>query len=152
GAAPDRYDSVSIQGLIGMQRLRPTVTLTIATYDRLGDTAGRPSFTIDGKRITADDEAHELLPQFCRGDPVALHVVRQGSSSAFQLVSNALGAGAACDSHFGVYSPGLFRRWARFPGDKAAHSEVLEVPTQRLVLDILLHPDVWPGIDPELLM
>lgn len=153
GADPDRYDAISIQGLIGMQRLRPAVSLTIATYDRRGDTAGRPNFTIDGKPISeADDSAHELLPAFGRGDPLALRVVRKGSSAAFQLVGTALGASAAGDSFFGVYSPGIFRRWARFPGDIAHHSEILEVPTQRLVLDILLHPDVWPGVEPELMM
>lgn len=153
GADPQRYDTVNIQGLIGMQRLRPAVSLTIATYDRMGDTAGRANYTIDGGRISGEDGSpHELLPQFCRGDPLALHVVRRGSYSAFQLVSNALGAGAANDSYFGVYSPAVYRRWARFEGDTAAHSEVLEVPTQRLVLDLLLHPEVWPGVEPELLM
>lgn len=153
GADPDRYESVSLQGLIGMQRLRPAVSLTIATYDRRGDTAGRPNFTIDGRPITPLEESpSELLPQFGRGDPLDLRVVRKGSSAAFQLVGTALGASAAGDSFFGVYSPSLFRRWARFAGDHAAYMEVLEVPTQRLVLDMLLHDDVWPGLEPELRM
>ncbi|HYD01393.1 MAG TPA: hypothetical protein VEB22_09225 [Phycisphaerales bacterium] len=152
GADADRYDAVALQGLIGIQRLRPAVSLTVATYDRRGDTAGRPNFTIDGRPIAGEELPHELLPAFSRGEPLDLRVVRRGSSAAFQLVGTALGASAAGDSFFGVYSPGLFRRWARFPGDRAAHMEVLEVPTQRLVLDVLLHEDVWPGRDPELLL
>ena len=152
GADKERYDAVSVQGLIGMQRLRPAVSLTLATYDRRGDTAGRPNFTIDGRPISGEALPHELLPQFGRGDPLDLRVARVGSSAAFQLVGTALGASAASDSFFGVYSPGLFRRWARFAGDNAAYMEVLEVPTQRLVLDMLLHEDVWPGLEPELLL
>jgi hypothetical protein len=152
GAEEDRYDSVSIQGLIGMQRLRPGVHLTIATYDWLGDSAGRTSLTVDGQRIGGDESARELLTQFCRGDPLALRVARAGKLTKFQLVGEALGAGAASDAFFGVYVPGQMRRYAREGGQNGAHSEVLEVPTQRLVMDVLMHPDVWPGVEPELQM
>jgi hypothetical protein len=151
GADPERYDNVSIQGVVGMQRLRPGVHLTIATYDWLGDSGGRPTFTIDGQRISGSDEsARELLPQFGRGDPLALHTARKGTLTKFQLVGEALGAGAASDAFFGAYMPAHMHRWARAGGPNGAHSEILELPTQRLVLDILMHQDVWPGMEPEL--
>jgi hypothetical protein len=151
GANPERYDNVSIQGVIGMQRLRPGIHLTIATYDWLGDSTGRTTFTVDGQQISGSDEsARELLPQFCRGDPLALHTARLGSLTKFQLVGDALGAGAASDTFFGVYMPGHMRRWAREGAPNGAHSEIVELPAQRMVLDILMHPDVWPGMEPEL--
>jgi hypothetical protein len=152
GSDPDRYDAVTIQGIIGVRRLRPKVSLTIATYDHRDDTAGRPALTIDGRPVRGPDQPDELLPQFGQGDPLALSVVRSGTTKGYQLVGEALGAGAASDVFFGLYSLGLFRKWARMPGDIAAQMEAVEVPAQRLVLDILLHEDVWPGLEPELML
>lgn len=152
GDDPDRYDAVLTQAIIGVQRLRPSVPLMLATFDHRDDTAGRPTLTLDGRPIRGDDTADEFLPQFGRGDPPALNVLRAGTSSFYQLVDEGLGVGNASDLFFGQYTQGLFRRWARSAGDIAATMEALEVPSQRLVMDVLMHPDVWPGLDPELML
>lgn len=151
GDDPDRYDSVDIQGMIGVQRLRPAVPLMIATFDHRDDTAGRPTLTLDGRPIRGDGSAEGFLPQFGRGGSPGLKIVRAGSSTFYQLTAEGLGTGTASDLFFGQYSAGLFRKWARHPGDIAAHMEAVEVPSQRLVMDLLLHPDVWPGLEPELM-
>lgn len=151
GDDPDRYDSVDLQGLIGVRRLRPSVPLNIAMFQHWGDTAGRPALTVDGRKVE-EGGADELLRDFGRGDPLALRAMRHGSTTVYQLVGGALGAGTASDVYFGQYSPGLFRRWATRPDDIAAHMESTEVPTQRAVIDVLLHRDVWPGLEPDLML
>jgi len=152
GSSPDRYDAVVIQGACGVQRLRPAVPLMIATFDHRDDTAGRPSLSIDGRAIGKGSDVLEFLPRFGRGDPPALRVTRDESSTFYRLVDDGLGAGTASDLFFGQYVPGMYRRWARFPGDIAAQMEAMEMPSQRLVMDFLVHPEVWPGIEPELMV
>lgn len=152
GKDPERYDVVQAEGVIGVQRLRPGVRLMITTFDFRDDTAGHPTETLDRRPIRPDGDAREFLPQFGRGEPPALEIVRSGSSSYYHLVDEGLGAGTASDLYFGHYTSAMYRRWGRFPGDIAAKMEALEVPTQRLVMDVLLHPDVWPGIEPELML
>lgn len=151
GQEPDRYDAVQFEGLIGVQRLRPAVHLMVTTFDHRDDTSGRPTMTVDGRPILGDGSVNEFLPRFGRGEPPELSIVRSDTSSFFQLVDEGVGAGTASDLFFGQYTEGMFRAWARFPGDIAATMEALELPAQRLVFDVLLHPDVWPGIDPELM-
>lgn len=152
GSDPDRHDVTQIQGIVGLQRLRPSVPLMLTTFDHRDDTAGHPAMTLDGRPIQSDGAAHEFLPQFGRGGPPALRVTRNGSSSFFHLVDEGLGASAASDLFFGQSSRAMVRRWARSPGDISAFMEAIEVPSQRLALDVLLHKDIWPGIDPELMM
>src|SRR5690606_33859743 len=113
---------------------RPSVPLNIAMFQHWGDTAGRPALTVDGRKVE-EGGADELLRDFGRGDPLALRAMRHGSTTVYQLVGGALGAGTASDVYFGQYSPGLFRRWATRPDDIAAHMESTEVPTQRAVID-----------------
>ena len=149
GGDPDRFDSVSISGVIGVRRLRPSVPLRIATFASLGATAGRPWFTSDG-RPASDEAPMEVLPRFGRGEPPPMRIARYGSCIAYEIVGEALGAATAADAVFGQYTPGSFRRWARKPGDAISLLHILEVPAQRLVMDVLLHPEVWPGREPEL--
>lgn len=151
GPVTDRYDAVQFQGVIGVRRLRPAVHLMITTFDHRDDTAGRPTMTVDGKPILGDGGANEFLAQFGRGAPPELKILRAGTSSFFQLVDQGLGVGTASDLFFGQYTEGIFRAWAKFPGDMTATMEALELPAQRLVMDVLVHPDAWPGIDPELM-
>ena len=54
------------------------------------------------------------------------------------------------DLVFGQHIPALFNRYAKKPGNAAAMMHAPEIPAQRLVIDFLLHPDVWGGRDPEL--
>jgi len=152
GANPDRYDSVGVQALVGVRRLRPSVPLTISTFDHRDDTAGRPAFTIDGRPIRPDDTLAEVLPQFGRTEPPPLRAVRAGSCLAYQVVGEALGADTASDIVFGEYTPALYRRWAMRPDDIAAQMYSVEVPAQRLVLDVVVHPEVWDGQAPELML
>jgi hypothetical protein len=152
GEDPERYDTVQVEGVIGVQRLRPGTRLMITTFDCRDDTAGHPTQTLDGHPIRGDGDAREFLPRFGRGAPPALEIVRSESSSYYHLVDEGLGAGTASDLYFGHYTAAMFRRWARFAGDIAATMEAVEVPTQRLVLDLLVHPDAWPGMEPELML
>ncbi|MFT3683869.1 MAG: hypothetical protein QM783_02895 [Phycisphaerales bacterium] len=152
GADADRYDAVQISGLVGLQRLRPTVPLKLATFEHRDDTAGRPTMTIDGRPIPADGSMEEYLPQFSTRDASCVRVLSAGSCSFYQFVDQSLGVGRSNDLIFGQYVQGLFRRWARQPGDIAANMESVEIPAQRLVLDVLVHRDAWPGIEPELMI
>jgi hypothetical protein len=147
---PERYDVVSIQGVIGVRRLRPTVPLTIVCFDRHGETADCPYQTIDGRPIGDDETPAELLPQFGRGDPPPFKVVRNGPCTALQMVGEDLGAGAERDLIFGQYIPALLNRYAKEPGNAAALMHSPEIPAQRLIIDLILHPEVWSGRDPEL--
>ena len=151
GKDPERYDAIQADGVIGVRRLRPGVQIMVATFDHRDDTAGHATQTIDGKPVRGDGTTEEFLPAFGRGEPPEIKVVRAGTSSFYQLVDEGLGAVTASDLYFGHYTPAMMRRWGRMPGDIAATMEGVEVPAQRLVFDVLLHPDVWPGIDPELM-
>lgn len=151
GADTDRYDAVQVAGMLGLQRLRPSVPLMLTMFDHRDDTSGLQAQTLDVRPIRGDSDAAEFLPQFGRGKPPRIGVVRKGTASIYQLVDEGLGAEAAGDLFFGQATPGLMRRWGRHAGDIAAVMEAVEIPAQRLVMDVLLHPDVWPGIEPELM-
>src|ERR1043165_9577785 len=123
----------------------------VTSFDHRDDTAGHPAQAHDGRPIRSDNGVTESLPQFGRGEPPALDIVRAGTSSFHQLVDEGLGVGTASDLYFGHYTPAMFRKWARFSGDIAATIEAVEVPAQRLIMDVMLHPDAWPGREPELM-
>lgn len=152
GADPERYDGIALFAQVGLRRLRPSVPLTISTFDHRDDTAGRPAYTLDGRPIRHDDPMAEVLTRFGRTEPPPMRAVRSGSCTAFQLVGDALGADTASDIVFGEYTPGLYRRWAMRPDDIAAHMYPVETPAQRLVQDVLVHPEVWDGRPPELML
>ncbi len=150
GDNPERFDAVSVSAIMGVRRLRPAVPLTIATFATLGDPASSPHLTLDGRPFPADHPPVELLHGYGRGDPPPLRAARFGDCTAFQVVGDALGAGAEGDAVFGHYVPASFRRRAKKPGDAISLLHIIEVPAQRLIMDALVHPDVWPGRDPEL--
>lgn len=152
GSDPDRYDSAQFSGFLGLQRLRPTVPLKLATFQHRDDTAGHPTLTIDGRPIPGDGSQEELIPQFSTCGRSAFRVLTTGSSSFYQLVDQSLGIGTASDMIFGRFTQAHFRRWGRGPGDIAATMESVEVPARRLVLDVLMHRDIWPGMEPELMI
>lgn len=152
GKDPNRFDAAQISGFMNLRRLKPTVPLTLATFDHRDDTSGLPTLTIDGRPIPNDGSIEEFLPQFGTCDVSALRVLHTGKASFYQLVDQNLGVETASDMVFGQFSQRMFRRWARHEGDISANMESVEVPAQQLVLDVLVHKDVWPNIEPEMMV
>lgn len=152
GADPERFDAVQLSGFMNLRRLKPTVPLTLATFDHRDDTSGVPTMTIDGRSIPNDGSLEEFLPQFGTCPESSIRVLHAGKSSFYQLVDQNLGVETASDMVFGQYSQRMFRKWARYSGDISAIMESVEVPAQQLVLDVLVHKDVWSDIEPQLMV
>lgn len=146
----ERFDGVELFGLLGLRRLRPAVPLPLMTHELMDTVADRRMLSLDGRALDGDDPGDVLLPQFGRGDPLAVRAFRAGSSVTYQLVGEGLGAGRASDVFSGRFIPGYHSPWATKGAPFAGTCVVPDVPTLRLVADVLLHPDVWPNRDPEL--
>lgn len=148
---PDRFDGVELFGLVGLRRLRPSVPLPLMTHQLMDNVADRRMLSVDGRTLDGRDDADVLLPRFGRGDPLAVRASRAGSSVTYQLVGEGLGAERASDVFTGRFIPAYHSRWATKGAPYAGTCVVPDVPTRRLVADVLLHPDVWPSRDPELM-
>ena len=149
-ADSSRFDGVELFGLLDLRRLRPAVPLPFMAYELMDTVKDRRAFTLDGRALDGPEPADVLLPQFGRGDPLAVRTLRGGSSIRYQLVGEDLGAQRSSDVFFGRYIPGYHSQWAAAGAPLAGACVVPDVPTRRLVADVLLHPDVWPNRDPEL--
>lgn len=148
--AADRADAIRLSGIIGLRRLRPTVPLVIAAVEHHG-TVKVPWETIDGKTIEDTEHLADLLPAFSEFDTHALRTVRAGTTVRYELVDTALGLAKTSDLFLGQFVPSAMPMYHQDPEPHVyLYGNYLDFPAKRLVLDLLIHKDVWPESEPSL--
>jgi hypothetical protein len=151
GHDPLHHDYAMILGLLGLRRLRPRAVVQVSNVHLAPDADADTRYTLDGELAEGVDGL--LLEPYCSVPRSRLLVRHVGSSMHYVLGGDQMGRNSAVDIVIGELDRAFFKR-RQFPERhrKSAATAEIEQPAQTLVFDMLLHKDVWPGCEPELLM
>jgi hypothetical protein len=150
GADAQRCDTAKLIGPVGLRRLRADADVR-ATSTRVieADPSGPADTTLDGHALDSES-ASSALVEFCEPSPPRIRCVRQGLALHRLLDGNHVGPQSRATLVFGEMRRSALRRYGdparRFTGG----CEAIDVPAKTLILDFLVHEDVWPACEPEL--
>ena len=137
-------DVVWLNGLFGLQRLRPGAGVKLATRRMDRDPAQRAPTALDGTSV--DDPHAMMLREFCSSPLPALNVQRTGPVVHYSLASESFGPGSGVDLVFAEVNRAEINRYATAdPTRKGYVFAETSVAAGVLQFDALLHEDVFPG-------
>jgi hypothetical protein len=153
-ATGTRCDIGMIEGMVGLRRLRPSVRLPIAVHAP-SPLAPRPlPYELQGIQPGEAADEYPLLDDFCSSPPPKLEAIHVGDVTYYVLAGNAIGPNAAVD----VFASSVIRGGRPIysePGEPPyrPHSAVgLTLPSTTLLMNMLVHEDIWPHAEPGLLV
>ncbi len=152
-AAGDRCDIALIEGMVNLRRLRPSVLIRIASHTPKPVDPQPLEFLTETSKPGNGAPPYPLLEQFCSSPCPKLEVKRTGSTVNYLLSGNDIGLTSAVD----VFAANIVRdarplyREPNEPEIRRHWSAGVNVPSKTLLMNVLMHEDVWPG-DPQLLM
>lgn len=147
-AAPDnpcRFDRVTVMARLGFRRLRAGVRPAISTIS-LSNARGSV-LTVDAEPV--HDGHSTLLGAFSSPALVdSLEIAREGELVRYVLGGDHVGLRTAVDVALAEWRPRSLGK----PTSKkyGVLFEWVEEPMRRLVFDVILHKDIYPGADPTL--
>ena len=145
---PLRLDVAPIHGAVAMQRLRPGVpvnfTFGAAPPEEEEEPADEPEIPVIGSM---------RLDRFYANPPARLKVRQEGEIVIHRLIGNGLGPRSVVDMLAADHHPAAIERYAA-PGrrNRKGTAVVPDIPVKVLLFDVLLHEEVFPGSEPELLV
>lgn len=145
----ERNDLAVIVAMRGLRRVRPGAVAQVSTRYAGPDVGEMVSLTLDGKRAESIDGL--LLRPYCSSPPPRLDVRQAGGCAQYIVADQGIGPDSAVDVVFAEIRQRGLARYQPAEGHRTsgAGAEV-EQPVRTLVLDFLLHEEVWPGCEPEL--
>jgi hypothetical protein len=150
GADPRLCDTAKLIGPVGLRRLRADVDVQVASTRILeADPSGPADMTLDGDALDARP-ASSALVEFCDPSPPRVRCVRQGLTLHRLLDGNHVGPQSRCTLVFGELRRSALRRFGDPARRLTGGCESIDIPAKTLILDFLVHEDVWPGCEPEL--
>lgn len=145
GATADDHDEIVMQGFVGWERLRADAwphVIGYRIYDA-DDANGPTNFTVDGVAITGRGDA--LLPEYCDGPIPVFQRFGDDATDVLYVAGAEVGVRSACTFFLAEH----FRNaLSAAPSERArlrSFNVVPRIPLRRLLVDVLLHDDVWPG-------
>ena len=149
----EKCDIVLLEGLTGLHRLRPSARVPVACHVPHPHAPQPLECILDGGDPTDPAQRQPLLKEFCSQPYPELNVVQSGEMVSYVLAGNEIGANSAVDVFVAnmVRSGRPLYRAADEPPKRPHWSVGINLPTKTLVMNALLHEDMWPG-DPELLL
>jgi len=144
-------DVVWLIGLLGLRRLRPGAAVKFATRRMAPEPRPRAPRTLAG------DPAEGLeglrLDAFCFAPPARLEMSRAGDVVHYTLGGEAFGPRAAVDLVLGeVNRAEMPRRVPAGSGRKGYVFAEVGTPCRRLLFDVFVHREVYPGAEPSLVI
>jgi len=140
-----KYDRITAMGRFGFRKLRAGVRPALSTVSC--STAGGPVLTIDGDPV---HERHDIILRDFSTTSLSdcLEIVRENDVIRYVLGGERVGLRTAVDVVAAEHRP-------RSMGKSTSKQysvlfEWVEEPMRRLVFDVLVHWDVYPGVDPQL--
>jgi len=156
GSEPGRLDFASLGGFVELQRMRPGMSWVVSR-SRCTDNDGRMRFSfepvpIDQVELAGADPGAPLLVEFCSHPLPRFRRRVTGADGMLEdeLVEGPVGKCGAVTCMMGE----IARNVASYFRDE--HNELCEclvfarTPCNALVLDLLVHEDLFPGMTPEL--
>jgi hypothetical protein len=145
-------DIVWGMGLLGFQRLRPNVRAKIVTRRMALEEDPRLPRNLDGDPILDMDDAR--LDEFCDGPPAEVTAVSQANETIhYYLAGSDFGPDSGVDLVLVEVNEREMQRYVPRDSDRKGHvfAEV-SAPTKALLFDVLVHEDVYPGREPQLMI
>ncbi|MCP3906102.1 MAG: hypothetical protein GY715_20965 [Planctomycetes bacterium] len=135
---PDRLDVGLVHGALGLRCLRPDAPVSIR-------------FGSHGSAAHAPTELESLgLERFCRNPPATLRAAEHGGEIVHTLEGRSLGRRSLADMLAADLHRDAIDRYASpDPRNKRGGTVLPDLPVKVTQFDLLLHPDVFPGSDPE---
>lgn len=133
---PDRLDVVWVVSLLGLQRLRPDVTLRFATRRIAGGKQPRRIEALGGERASAFDQL--IVPSFCSKPSPTLEARRVGEVSHYLVAGEAFGARSTVDLTFAEANRDEMDRTVspEQAGRRRHFFAEINVPAKQLVFDV----------------
>jgi hypothetical protein len=147
---PLRCDTASVFGYVGLHRIRPEAKLKLGVLSGTSNPAARP-LTIARKPI--EEPIDVLWHRYCSQPEIELgvHPVPGSNTRVYELEwRDAVGPNSARNVIMCELLPNGVRRYRLHddPQPKAGLAEYIEVPTKRLVFDVIMHAEVFPDWRP----
>ncbi len=143
-------DIAVIHGAFGVERIRPDVPVKFETLRLLRNPKERRATNLAGDPV-ADDLDCVRLDQFCNAPPAPLVGKVIGDRVQYTLAGDSFGIGASFDLVLAELN------LAEIPLGTESGQErtvfffnVIDHPIRKLVFDLFVHRDLFPGREPEL--
>lgn len=150
-AKADWVDRACITGLCRMKRLRPGAPMGLLHGHSIVPPPGTQRLSLDGQPI---DHEHGpgLLREFSTTPTPRFEVLLEGDTVHYLLQGDGAGVDSMVDLLFADVTRGRYPAHKGVSPQPASPGAVIDVPVKTLIVDVLLHEDVWPGVEPELHM
>lgn len=139
-------DVIMVRGRYGLRRLREGVPLLIFGT-RLYPPGDGTIQTIDGAPETSDHGAL-LLRDYCSTPIPSMRWLERGRDRLLVLERDEPGVNEPVTVCIGVLGRGLWRRYRDDEASEERHTGIARMPTRMLIEDVILHEDVYPGVEP----
>jgi len=139
---PETISNTSIHGAIGMRRLRPDINLHL--------NFGPPKRAPEDKRQLL--QAPVDLSDLYMHDAAPTETRISGGQLVHRLLQENVGRHASMDMLLVGHDTRGSRRYATPERPKGGGVTFADLPSRMMIFDVLLHDDVFPGAQPELLV
>ena len=152
-ASGEMCDIVLLEGLTNLHRLRPSARVPVASHIPHPRSPQPLECMLVNGNTDSVQNRNPLLRDFCSTPIPKLEVVQSGEMVTYVLAGNEIGANSAVD----IFAANMVRggrplyRSPEDPPVRPHWSAGINLPTKTLVMNVLLHEDMWPG-DPSLLV
>ncbi|MEX0876979.1 MAG: hypothetical protein WD114_05930 [Phycisphaerales bacterium] len=145
----EHIDIVWIKSVIGLQRLRPGMSVKFTSHRKVEGPSGRKTFTLAGEPVDGMDSA--TLENYCSNPTPTLDVHHAGEVMHYLLKVDAFGAPGSMDLVTCEVNRGEIPRYIPRDRDrKAWASSDINIPSRRMQFDVLVHKDLYTRSFPEL--
>lgn len=155
-ATQGMMDVVWVHGLTGLHRVRPGVTVKMASRRMSAQPSERRPTTLTGEPVSED--APPLVSEFCSDPTPPVHVVKLGDSLFYTLGGDGFGAGSAVDVVFVEVNRAELKVPVAPTSEQIEKGEArgayffaeASVPAKSLQFDLIVHRALFQGREPEL--
>lgn len=148
-ARAGRLDVAWLFGMLGLRRHRPGSRVRLTSRRIAGPGAPRAPRTLEGKAV--HDFRGLRLDAFCSVPPPELEVHESGEVVRYTLADHGFGPNAVSDLVFAEANlDELDATVPRASGRRSYFFAEVTTPAVRLIFDVLVHREVYPGAEPTL--
>ncbi len=148
-ADDEHIDIVWIKSVIGLHRLRPGMGVKFTSHRKVEDGSGRQTYTLGGDPVEGMHNA--TLEKYCSSPTPTLEARQAGEMLHYLLEPVGFGAGSAIDLVTCEVNRGEIPRYIpKSRNRKAWASSDINIPSQRMQFDVLVHKDLYASAFPEL--
>jgi len=145
----ETIDIVWIKAVIGLQRLRPGVRVKFTSHRQVENQNGRKTYTLAGEPV--DGVSSATLSAHCSTPTPILEAHRAGEMMHYLLNEDSFGTNSSVDLVTCEVNRGEIARYIpRSRNRKAWASSDLNIPSQKLHFDVIVHRDLYSQAFPTI--